>query len=204
MCYTYASTSSTVYMARLYYNIYAHLLCVFIYMFAHYLYQNIITILLFDMHVIYIYISYLYYGNWAHQQNIKWAKSCSLLSTKSSINTHLNYTLLSVYERFLFFFSFLFFCSKMGWRFGLQIVAVIVSSSFFMGLLYRSASLYHPQRRAILHLKNQRKKVINLKITKSCKEKYKITYRNGMFMDFNACTKWNGRKWERRQMRKKS
>lgn len=48
----------------------------------------------------------------------------------------------------------------MGWRLGLQAVTGLVSISFFMGLLYRPASLYHPQRRAILHLKNQRKKVI--------------------------------------------
>ncbi|KAJ6645744.1 Monocarboxylate transporter 2 [Pseudolycoriella hygida] len=48
---------------------------------------------------------------------------------------------------------------KMGWRLGLQAVTGLVSISFFMGLLYRPASLYHPQRRAILHLKNQRKKV---------------------------------------------
>ncbi|XP_063702395.1 uncharacterized protein LOC134832336 [Culicoides brevitarsis] len=48
---------------------------------------------------------------------------------------------------------------KMGWRLGLQSVTVLVSMSFFMGLLYRPASLYHPQRRAIQHLKNQRKKV---------------------------------------------
>lgn len=54
-----------------------------------------------------------------------------------------------------------FFCyhRKVGWRLGLQIVTVLVSLSFFMGLLYRPASLYHPQRRAILHLKNSRKKV---------------------------------------------
>lgn len=49
---------------------------------------------------------------------------------------------------------------KMGWRLGLQAVTGLVAFSFFMGLLYRPASLYHPQRRAILHLKNQRKKVI--------------------------------------------
>jgi hypothetical protein len=48
---------------------------------------------------------------------------------------------------------------KVGWRLGLQFVAVLLALSFFMGLLYRPASLYHPQRRAILHLKNSRKKV---------------------------------------------
>lgn len=48
---------------------------------------------------------------------------------------------------------------KIGWRLGLQLVTVLVSLSFFMGLLYRPASLYHPQRRAIIHLKNSRKKV---------------------------------------------
>ncbi|XP_031623034.1 monocarboxylate transporter 1-like [Contarinia nasturtii] len=48
---------------------------------------------------------------------------------------------------------------KMGWRLGLQAVAGLMSFCFFMGLLYRPASLYHPQRRAILFMKNQRKKV---------------------------------------------
>lgn len=32
-------------------------------------------------------------------------------------------------------------------------------STFFLGLFYRSAALYHPQRRAILHLKTQKRKV---------------------------------------------
>lgn len=50
---------------------------------------------------------------------------------------------------------------KAGWRLGLQIVAALTALSFFMGLMYRPASLYHPQRRAIQHLKNQRKKVIS-------------------------------------------
>nr|XP_044251175.1 uncharacterized protein LOC108064254 [Drosophila takahashii] len=50
---------------------------------------------------------------------------------------------------------------KAGWRLGLQIVAALTALSFFMGLMYRPASLYHPQRRAIQHLKNQRKKVGN-------------------------------------------
>ncbi|XP_030383874.1 monocarboxylate transporter 7 [Scaptodrosophila lebanonensis] len=48
---------------------------------------------------------------------------------------------------------------KAGWRLGLQIVAALTALSFFMGLMYRPASLYHPQRRAIQHLKNQRKKL---------------------------------------------
>ena len=48
---------------------------------------------------------------------------------------------------------------RFGWRFGLQIFAAIMSSIFVLSVLYRPASLYHPQRRAILHLKNQRKKI---------------------------------------------
>ncbi|XP_066597732.1 monocarboxylate transporter 4-like [Prorops nasuta] len=48
---------------------------------------------------------------------------------------------------------------KLGWRLGLQSVTGILSLSVFLGLVYKSASLYHPQRRAILHLKNQRSKL---------------------------------------------
>jgi hypothetical protein len=47
----------------------------------------------------------------------------------------------------------------MGWRLGLQAATGLLLSAFFLGTFYRSASLYHPQRRAILHLKTQRKKV---------------------------------------------
>ncbi|CAL7945906.1 unnamed protein product [Xylocopa violacea] len=49
--------------------------------------------------------------------------------------------------------------SKIGWRLGLQAVTVVVFLTFFLGTFYRSASLYHPQRRAILHLKNQKRKI---------------------------------------------
>lgn len=45
-----------------------------------------------------------------------------------------------------------------SWRFGWQIMAMLASLSFFLGVLYRPASLYHPQRRAILHLKSLQKK----------------------------------------------
>ncbi|XP_050459539.1 monocarboxylate transporter 4-like [Cataglyphis hispanica] len=48
---------------------------------------------------------------------------------------------------------------KLGWRLGLQSVTGALSLAFFLGLIYRSASLYHPQRRAILHLKSQRSKL---------------------------------------------
>ncbi|XP_057318758.1 monocarboxylate transporter 12 isoform X3 [Microplitis mediator] len=48
---------------------------------------------------------------------------------------------------------------KIGWRLGLQAVTVTVFSTFFLGTFYRSASLYHPQRRAILHLKTQKRKI---------------------------------------------
>lgn len=56
--------------------------------------------------------------------------------------------------------SFFYDCSsQMGWRLGLQAATGLLLSAFFLGTFYRSASLYHPQRRAILHLKTQRKKV---------------------------------------------
>ncbi|CAK9800342.1 Monocarboxylate transporter 8 [Anthophora plagiata] len=49
--------------------------------------------------------------------------------------------------------------SKIGWRLGLQAVTGVVFLTFILGTFYRSASLYHPQRRAILHLKNQKRKI---------------------------------------------
>ncbi|XP_049954757.1 monocarboxylate transporter 2-like [Schistocerca serialis cubense] len=49
--------------------------------------------------------------------------------------------------------------SAIGWRLGLQAVTGAVFLTFFLGTFYRSASLYHPQRRAILHLKNQKRKI---------------------------------------------
>ena len=35
----------------------------------------------------------------------------------------------------------------------------VVFSTFILGMFYRSASLYHPQRRAILHLKSIKRKI---------------------------------------------
>lgn len=53
----------------------------------------------------------------------------------------------------------LFFFSALGWRLGLQVVTGAISVTFILGTFYRSASLYHPQRRAILHIKNQKRKI---------------------------------------------
>ncbi|XP_022238040.1 monocarboxylate transporter 10-like [Limulus polyphemus] len=47
----------------------------------------------------------------------------------------------------------------LDWRLGLHVVTGVTFISFFLGMFYRPASLYHPQRRAILHLKNQKRKV---------------------------------------------
>lgn len=68
----------------------------------------------------------------------------------------LNYFLGS---RFILFYFRVYHCSAIGWRFGLQLITVTVFLTFFLATCYRSASLYHPQRRAILHLKNQKRKI---------------------------------------------
>ncbi|CAB4067815.1 unnamed protein product [Lepeophtheirus salmonis] len=68
------------------------------------------------------------------------------------------------------------FISHYKWRLGLQIITIIVSSSFILGTFFRSASLYHPQRRAILHLKSR--KVFN--------DKCKMMFKSYPYFDFSA------------------
>ena len=70
---------------------------------------------------------------------------------------------------------------KFGWRLGLQAVTITLVSIFFIGMFYRSASLYHPQRRAILHLKNQTRKI-------KCKkeEKLKLREEKPPLIDFTS------------------
>ena len=50
------------------------------------------------------------------------------------------------------------FVRSKNWRFGFQALALITFITFFLAVLYRPASLYHPQRRAILHLKSLQKR----------------------------------------------
>ena len=47
---------------------------------------------------------------------------------------------------------------SIGWRLGLQALTGVITTLFVLGTFYRSASLYHPQRRAILHLKDMSKR----------------------------------------------
>ena len=54
-----------------------------------------------------------------------------------------------------------------GWRQGLQIISVFCCLVFLLGTCYRSATMYHPQRRAILHLKSQRRKLLESNIMKA-------------------------------------
>ncbi|XP_071746552.1 monocarboxylate transporter 2 isoform X2 [Lepeophtheirus salmonis] len=48
---------------------------------------------------------------------------------------------------------------SLGWILGLQLVTGVICITFIFGTFHRSASLYHPQRRAILHLKSQKRKI---------------------------------------------
>ena len=65
------------------------------------------------------------------------------------------------------------FFRSIGWRLGLQALTGVITTLFVLGTFYRSASLYHPQRRAILHLKSQKRK-----IKSKDKEKNKTTVNN--------------------------
>ena len=69
----------------------------------------------------------------------------------------------------------------MGWRLGLQEVTGLLVSTFLLGTFYRSASLYHPQRRAILHLKTQKRK-----IKSKDKEKNKMQDDRPPFFEFTT------------------
>ena len=74
------------------------------------------------------------------------------------------------------------FCFRTyGWRLGLQAVTGTVFLTFFLGTFYRSASLYHPQRRAILHLKSQKRKIKN-----KDKEKNKAQDDRPPYFDFTT------------------
>ena len=64
-----------------------------------------------------------------------------------------------------------------GWRLGLQSVTGVLFSTFILGTFYRSATLYHPQRRAILHLKSQKRKI---------KDKNKAQEEKLPFFDFSS------------------
>lgn len=82
---------------------------------------------------------------------------------KSNFSTHWKFIwpnrLSKSIFKWLFYIKFILFARKLGWRLGLQAITGILVLAFFLSAVYRSASLYHPQRRAILHLKNQRRKV---------------------------------------------
>ncbi|XP_022247167.1 monocarboxylate transporter 10-like, partial [Limulus polyphemus] len=65
-----------------------------------------------------------------------------------------------------------------GWRLGLQEITGVVFITFLLGVFYRPASLYHPQRRAILHLKSLQKR-------SKAKDKKAIVEKNPFF-DFGV------------------
>jgi len=60
-----------------------------------------------------------------------------------------------------------FLVSGLGWRLGLHAIAGMVTSTSLLAALYRPASLYHPQRRAITHLKQ------HMRLQRACRTKHK-------------------------------
>ena len=82
-----------------------------------------------------------------------------------------------------FFYTSLCICtfSTVGWRLGLQQITGLLVTTFLLGTFYRSASLYHPQRRAILHLKTQKRKIKN-----KDKEKNKLQDDRPPFFEFTT------------------
>ena len=63
----------------------------------------------------------------------------------------------------------------------MQQITGLLITTFLLGTFYRSASLYHPQRRAILHLKTQKRKIKN-----KDKEKNKLQDDRPPFFEFTA------------------
>ena len=85
----------------------------------------------------------------------------------------------NVYCNLIGWFFLIF--SNVGWRLGLQQITGLLITTFLLGTFYRSASLYHPQRRAILHLKTQKRKIKN-----KDKEKNKLQDDRPPFFEFTA------------------
>lgn len=83
-----------------------------------------------------------------------------------------------------FFFFFLFDRSQ-SWRTGFQSLALVAFINFFIGVLYRPASLYHPQRRAILHLKSLQKKTRHNHHRESAATIAAINATNNIINNFN-------------------
>ena len=64
---------------------------------------------------------------------------------------------------------------SLRWRLGLQAMQGLTILAFFIGLFLRSASMYHPQRDAISHIKHQKEKVKGINSKDKLKEKKKKT-----------------------------
>ena len=64
---------------------------------------------------------------------------------------------------------------SLRWRLGLQAMHGVTILAFFLGMFFRSASMYHPQRDAISHIKHQKEKVKGINSKEKLKERKKKT-----------------------------